>query len=276
MLLGCDKSDPAGVSKDADASAGSIARGSHALREHSPDASAELRNSLETAATIESPEAREKALAEIAWNAIEIDPKLACAAFLQLRTGSPERIRLIQHYAMRLAEQDHDEALAWANELGTEQERAAANCQIALAIAETDPLRAANMVSESGIEGRDFDVAVVQVIQRWAARSPVDAGAWVSSFPPGAAREAGIQIIAAQWLPRDAPTAFAWLDSIKDHKLRQETAQAMEGIILQQSEEIRKAWLEHADPRIQNELEQQRPKALETVGDNIPKTQSPN
>lgn len=270
LLVCCDKPGSSDISDDEPTSNTNIPRRRHALREPAADQPAALRELFEMALAIESPAARDKALADVAWNALESDPELAQQAFEQLPADSPEKIRLIQHSAMRLAEQNPDEALEWADALGTEQEIAAAKGQIALAMAETDPLRAANLLSESGIAGREFDVAVVQVIQRWAAKSAPDAAAWVSSFPQGAAREAGIRIIAEQWLPRDAPSAFEWFSTLQDAALRQETARAMEGVILQQPADIRDTWLQHADSRIRSELEQQRDQAIKDVGDNIP------
>jgi hypothetical protein len=270
LLVCCDKPREADAPKDETAPAASTKRRGHIPREEAPDKPAELRQLFETALAIESAAQREKALADIAWSALEIDPNLAHEAFLKLPAGSPGKIRLIQHYAMRLAEQNPDEALAWADTLGTEQETAAAKSLIAVAIAETDPQRAANLLSESGIAGREFDVTLVQVIQRWAAQSPPDAGGWVSTFPPGPARAAAVRVIAEQWLPRDARAAFDWLGGMKDAELRKETARAMEGIILQQPKDIREAWLEHADARVRNELEEQLAPAIKDVGDNIP------
>jgi hypothetical protein len=269
-LASCDKPHSADIHKDAAAPEARVARDGHQPRERKQDAPEALRTLLETAIRIKSPEAREKALADIAWNAIEIDPGLAQEAFQRLPTDSLEKTRLIQYYAMRLAEEDTDAALEWADGLGTEREIAAAKGQIALAIAETDPHRAASLLSESGIAGREFDVAVVQVIQRWAAKSASDSAAWVSSFPPGEAREAGIRVIAEQWLPHDASAAFAWLVTLKDTGFRNESARAMEGVILQQPADIRDSWLQHADAGIQSELEQQREQAIKDVGDNIP------
>jgi hypothetical protein len=225
---------------------------------------------MEAADKLETPAAREKALAEVAWNAIEADPDLAHEAFLRLPSDSPEKIRLIQHYAMTLAESDVEAALEWAAALGSELEIAAAKAHIALALAETDPRRAAGLLSESGLAGRDFDVAVVQVIQRWAGKSAPEAAAWVADFPPGAARVAGITEISGKWLPGDPAAAFAWMGGLKDAEVRAEVARAMEGVILQQPEETREAWLQHADPGIRAELERQRAQALLDVGDNIP------
>lgn len=271
LLVCCDKPSSSDVRKDAAAPTAPAARGGHAPREPAPGTPAPLRTVFESAVKIESPAAREKAFADVAWSALEIDPELALEAFQQLPAGSTEKIRLIQHYAMRLAEQDPDEALAWAATLGTEREIAAARGEIALVIAETDPERAANLLSESGIVGREFDVAVVQVIQRWAAKSTSNAAAWVIMFPPGEARQAGIKIIVEQWLPRDAPTAFDWLGTLQDEGLRKETVRAMEGVILQQPQDIRDGWLQHADARIQSELEQQHEQAIKDIGDNLPR-----
>lgn len=268
LLVCCDKQSEMD-SPEADAPAPAPRR-RHALRDNSPDKPESLRSLLETALRIESAAVREKALADVAWSALETDPDLAHEAFLKLSANSPEKIRLIQHYAMRLAEQNPDEALAWADTLGTEQEIAAAKGLIAVAIAETDPRRAANILSESGIAGREFDVTLVQVIQRWAAQSPPDAGVWAATFPPGPARAAAVRVIAEQWLPHDARAAFDWLGGMKDAELRKETARAMEGIILQQPKETREAWLQHANTSIQNELNQQLASAIKDVGDNIP------
>ena len=268
MLVCCEKPGSSDTRDDEPVS--NSPRRRHAVRERALDQPAALRTLFDTALSIESPATREKALADVAWSAIETDPGLAHEAFHLLPADSPEKIRLIQHYAMSLAGENPDDALEWASALESEIATAAAIGQIAVAIAETDPLRAARLLSDSGIAGRDFDVAVVQVIQRWAAQSPPDAAAWVASFPPGAAREAGIKVIAGQWLPGDPPAAFQWFDNLKDEGLRKETARAMEGIILQQSDEIRDAWLQHADARIRSEFEGQREQAIRDVGDNIP------
>lgn len=266
-LAGCEKPDPQGQREDAVAPPERL---SHRPRGQVSDAPRSLRAMMEAADKIESPAAREKAFAEVAWNSIEIDSELAHEAFQKLPADSTEKIRLIQHYAMRLAEQDPDEALAWASTVGSGQEIAAANGQIALVLAETDPRRAANLLSASDAVCGEFDVALVQVLQRWAARSPSEAAAWAVLFPPGAVRQAGIKIIAGQWLARDASAAFDWFGKLQDEELRKETARALEGVILQQPRDIRDAWLQHADARIQGELRQQREQAIKDVGDNLP------
>ena len=145
-----------------------------------------------------------------------------------------------------------------------------------MALAEADPQRAASLLAEHGQPGHELNVAVVQVVQRWSTRSTAEAAEWVSRFASGDARQAGVKVIAERWLPADAAAAFAWLSRMKDAELRQDTARAMEGVILQQPEETRAAWLQHANETIQNELEQQRENALKDVGDNVPTTAPKN
>jgi hypothetical protein len=273
LLVCCEKPVSSDIHDDEVLSTQQAPRLRHANRAQAPDRAAELSKILEVAVKIESTAARKKAMADVAWNALEIDPKLASEAFQHLPIDSAEKVRLIQYYAMRLAEQNPEEALEWASTLGSDQEIAAAKSQIALTIAETDPRRAANILSESGIAGREFDVAIVQVVQRWAAQSPPDVAAWVAEFPAGAAREAGIRIIAEKWLPLDAKAAFDWLEGMKNVETRRETARAMEGVILQQPQDIRDSWLAHADEKIKRELESQREQAIKDVGDNIPQPQ---
>ncbi len=268
LLVCCDKQ---GASENQKGDAVSTARMAHSpdAPTRQPSRSTTTRTEIDAAAAIESPEEREKALALIAWNAMEINPEEASKAFMQLTVGSVEKIRLIKHYAMRLTERDLEEALRWAASIGNEQEIAAANGQIALVLAETDPHRAANFLSESGIAGRDLDVAVVQVVQRWAAKSPREAAAWVETFPPGEARKSGIVHVVSQWTTADAPAAFAWLSTIQKEDVRKEAFLAMEETILQQPATTRTAWLQHADAQLQAELEQLREQAMREIGDNV-------
>jgi hypothetical protein len=276
LLLSCDKAGPPNSHQGDDSSAPPVRRSGHAPRENPPTPRDELHKKLRTAASASSPEAREEIIAEVAWNALEIDPELAREAFLQLSANYPQKVLLIQHFAMRLSEQNPDEALAWADTLANERDIAAAKGQIALVLAETDPPRAANLISESGIVGREFDVAVVQVLQRWVAKSAPDAAAWAGAFPPGSARTAGISIIVSQWAKADAKSAIAWMDSLEDKSVRMEAVLAMQETILQQPLEVRDAWLQYAGPEFLAELAHQREQAMKNVGNNVPSAAFPN
>ena len=269
LLVCCDKPAASNSRMGDNPAAPRVARGGRAPRENPPDAREVLRVALETAGTIELAAEREQEIAAVAWNALDIDPELAREAFQQLSTDNPEKIRLILHFAMRLADRDPEEALAWAGTLESEREIAAARGQIALVLAETEPQRAADLLSESGMVGHEFDVAVVQVLQRWAAKSAPDAAAWAATFPPCAAREAGMGIIISQWAKTDAQAVLSWMTALQDEVVRKEAVLAMEEAVLQQAPEVREAWLQHADSQTLSELEQQRALAMKEVGDNV-------
>lgn len=153
--------------------AASVSRDEHAQCEKAPGTVSALCTMLKTATGIELPEVRVKALTDVAWSAFEIDSDLAREACQQL-PGRTEKIRLIQHYAIRVAEKNPGKAVAWATKVDTWREIATAKRQISLAL---EPPHAANLLSESGIIGREFDVTVIQVLRRWAVQSAPDANA---------------------------------------------------------------------------------------------------
>lgn len=114
LLVCCDRPEPTNPSGVAEIPTARSTGGGHVWRQPNQSASTGHRKILKTAVDVDSPEAREKEIADVAWNALATDPELACEAFLQLPTGSPERIRLIRHCAMCLAEQNPDKAPAWS------------------------------------------------------------------------------------------------------------------------------------------------------------------
>lgn len=253
LLAACERSDKTG--RVAEEKAGPEITHSHRPpREHLPDHQEDLREALAKARQCAEPEQRDKLLVQAAWNAMELDPELAREAFESLMIDSPDRIALIQHCAMRMADADPEEALKWAATLESEREAAAARARIALVLADEDPSRAANLLSEYGLDNREFEVAVVQVLQRWSNKSPQDAAAWVAVFPPGEFRKAGVETIASGWLRSDPEAAFAWLTSLSDETIRMEAGDAFAQSFLQQPPETREAWLGHADPQIREEL----------------------
>lgn len=224
-------------------------------REAPPGQRKNLRASLNDAAVLTDPVERGKVIAEIAWNAAELDPELAREAFGKLETDSPERLLLARHFAMRMAEEDPEQAINWSATLESEMEIAAARGQVALVISETDPQRAANLLSETGIAGHEFDVAAVQVLDRWADKAPSDAAAWVLLFPEGESREAGLKAVVSRWAETDSKTMFSWISGLPDGDIRNEARQAAADLLGEMPPENRGAWLEHADAATRNAIQ---------------------
>lgn len=251
-LLSCDKPSRGNVRKQSGTSIHetrsarhrAISFDSKSAESAAIDSIAELRNSLAISEVMPCSNARDKALAEVAWNAMEIHPETAEQAYVQLSANSPEKLRLTSHYAMLAAAGNLDEAIKWASSLDSEYEISAATSHIALELASKDPVRAANLLSDFGIEGRDLDVAVVQVVQRWASSSPPDAVAWVEIFAAGSVRQASLQAVFERWLVQDPGAAIQWVESTHDAALRGEAVSAISSVLFQQPESTRQRWIE--------------------------------
>jgi hypothetical protein len=253
-LAACDRSGS--QARDADEKPGpQVTKSGRAPRDHPRASPAEaMREALGRAESLAEPGARDKAIAQIAWDSIETDPELAREAFGKITTDSVDKIPLIQHFAMRMADEDVDAALEWASTLESEREAAAARVRIALVVADADPARAAGLLSEHGLANREFEVAVVQVLQHWTGKSPPDAAAWVAMFPPGDFRKEGIRTVLSQWTQNNPQATFSWLADQSDEGIRMEAGDAIVASFLGQAPEIRDTWLQYADPQVREKL----------------------
>ncbi len=253
-LTGCDKSGRHARATD-EKPGPSVTKSSREPRGFSGVSPADaMRKALVRAESLADAGERDKAIVKVAWDAIETDPALAREALAKITPGSVLKIPLIQHFAMRMADEDPDAALEWASTLESEREAAAARARIALVIADTDPARAANLLSEHGLANREFDVAVVQVLQHWAGKSPPDAAAWVAMFPPGDFRKEGIRVVVTQWTQDNPQAVFSWLADQADEGIRMEAGDAIVPRFLAQPQAIRETWLQHADPQVREKL----------------------
>ncbi len=214
-----------------------------------------LRASLDQALENTSPESRDEALNDVIEGAFDLDTELAQEAFKQLSAKGDERNMLIEHFAMRFSEKDPDAADQWARSLATDEERSLAFGNIALVLSEENPEAAAKLLSDSGVASRDFDVSVVQVVQRWSEKSPENAAAWVMMFDPGEAREAGLKAISSSWLEQDAKAAFGWIAGLQDPAIRGEASAGMAESLIELPDSRQKEFLEFASPDIHARLD---------------------
>lgn len=264
-LLACDPPEPPRTDQESETPA-DRAPATRSARIRTVAEKKQEQEPLVAALQIEAPEERQKAIAEIAWNSLETHPQLAEDALAKLTTDSDDRLQLIEHLAMTKASEDPEAAMAWARSLESDLEISTALGQIALVIADTDPHRAARLLSDSGMEGRHFDVAVVQVLGRWAEQDPLQAADWVISFPPGEARQAGLTATFSAWADRDTSNALAWMATVESPELRQEVARAMAEALALHDAESRESWLAQADPKVREEIETKLPEALKNAG----------
>lgn len=261
LLVSCDKPKKAAPEPATQTTAPRATKSDRPAPTDLPQSRDQLQAAFKAAEETASPEEKNRALAAAIWDAWELEPELARQGLQKLTAGSEEKNRLIQHFAMRLAEQNVEEAVKWAESLETDDEKSQAFGKIALVLSADEPARAAHLLSDSGVAGRDFDVAVVQVVQRWATQSPADAAAWVILFDPGAARSAGLKETVAVWARSDAQAAFSWIAAIQDEQIREEAVTGMVENILDQPDTSQKELLELATPDMRARLEKLKAKA---------------
>lgn len=215
-----------------------------------------LRTAFEAAKAREPGVERNQALAELASNALEPAPDLAAEVIRELPAGIEEKQALIEAYIANLmTDEKTEEALAWADSLGDEQDIAFARSQVLLMLAEKNPQQAATLLPSSGFTAAGVDPAAEQVLQTWVAQKPAEAVAWASRLPVGDARTAGFKVIFNQWINTDSPAAFRWAASQTNPQLRRETIHAMVEAFNEIPDIIRSSLLEPADPSLRAEIE---------------------
>jgi hypothetical protein len=263
VMAGCEK--PAMTSAPGEKET-SPPRETKSVRHESSDPTvtrSSLRVSLDQALENVSSESRDEALNDVIEDAFAVDTELAQEAFKQLSAKGDERNMLIEHFAMRFSENDPDAAAQWARSLETDEERSLAFGNIALVLSEKNPEAAAKLLSDSGVASRDFDVSVVQVVQRWSEKSPENAAAWVVRFDPGEAREAGLKAISSSWLEQDVKAAFGWIAGLQDPAIREEAISGMAESILELPDSDQAEILRNVSPDIRDRFEKLKAQADE-------------
>jgi len=95
----------------------------------------------------------------------------------------------------------------------------------------------------------------VQVIQRWSQAAPADAAGWIVAFPQGAARSAGLKVVAAAWVEADPAALAAWVEAREQGPVRTEAILAV-AEALRPSPEKRSDRLAHfQDPEVRRQVE---------------------
>lgn len=251
-LVSCDKQE---TSSDSESGTEAKSRNKRVERSETLSIRSRLQASLEAAKQIESSDAREKAIAEVAWNALELIPEIFVEAIEELPADSPEKARLIQTYVIGLIKSSPEEALAWADSLADGETTALAREQVALILAESEPERAINLLPDSAFEDAEIAPASVEVLQLWTKSTPAKAADWAAALPSVEARIAGIKAVMAQWVETDAAAAVTWVLSHTDAVLRQESVDIITELFFSQPQPVRDAILENADMSLRSEIQ---------------------
>ena len=99
---------------------------------------------------------------------------------------------LLDNLAQTWAEQDEQDAYAWASATPPSEGRNRLLERIALVQAKTNPYKAAESVAEQMSPGEIQNEAAISVLYQWSQQDASAAKAWAESFPPGDFRDRAI------------------------------------------------------------------------------------
>lgn len=216
-----------------------------------------MRAALDAAKRLEAFEERDRALTKVGRDALEPAPDLSAEAIRELSAGRLETAGLIEACVAHLMKSSPDEALVWADSLKDAPLVSMAREHVAMWLAETEPLRAIELLGDINPTAGESDQAVEQVLQLWTGKAPQDAATWASRLPAGESRTTGIKTVVSQWLQSDPASSTAWVASLRDPNLRLESTRFMAESLQTFPSFIRDNMLQNADPVIRSEIESQ-------------------
>ncbi len=208
---------------------------------------------LQAALALQSPEARDQALAAFVLEAHEAAPGLAAEALSHLPEGSEVRAATLQSLAEMMARKGVDRALQWVESLPTAQEIAWARQLVGLALAQTDAALGAQVVLQHHDRRGALDEVEQSVLQLWAGSNAPEALAWVRQLPQGDGRQEALLSVCEPWVKEDAAAAFAWIGAA-DKETKTEMITAMAVVLAGFADPARNGFLDQAEPAIREEI----------------------
>lgn len=158
-----------------------------------------------------SDDARRSATEDIMHTVFLKDPKSAAELYTKNPTGG-QGYQMFDQAVASWARNDAMNALNWARALPDEKLRDTAIRSSLRSMAESDPLKAANLVTSS-LTGAAQATAFIQIASTWTGTDPHAALAWATQLPE-AARGAAFGGVAGRWARSDPKAAAQWLDHI--------------------------------------------------------------
>ncbi len=95
------------------------------------------------------------------------------------------------------------------------------------ALAERDPVRVAEWLSEGKASPAVLPHAVVTTVQRWVQQDAPAAAAWVGSFEDEQLRKAAVEPLVALWEKQGGDGLEGWIDSLPEGAVRSEASAAL-------------------------------------------------
>jgi hypothetical protein len=141
-------------------------------------------------------------------------------------------------YVRSWCDLDLDGALAWAQSQPSNV-RETVLPTLAQSIAETEPLRALELVATLGEVPRDK--AINNVLAAWADTEPAAAAAWLAKQPPEASFH---QSVAQAWVAQDLPAATQWVNGLADGPMKDEVIGYVVARFQSRNPQVAVAWIE--------------------------------
>ncbi len=139
-----------------------------------------------------SPHEREIAMSMTCTQVSLSDPQEAIRLALDYKLDASAR-GLLEGLTSRWAEMDFPAASSWviAQPVGEQRDSLIEN--IALAMVDSSPVKAAQLVMDQIASGENRNKAILLILSGLAFREPDVAQAWASSFPPGPLRDRALE-----------------------------------------------------------------------------------
>ena len=146
------------------------------------------------------PESREKdaATLAVAYEAARKEP-VAALELARSLPPNPDRDALLEHAINQWSAIAPAAAQAWVAQIADLSLKEHLLANVAIASAEQDPVKAANLAANSLEPGEAQDRAAVAIVQRWVQQSPNAAASWVIQFPDSNVRDAALENLVLLW-----------------------------------------------------------------------------
>ena len=186
--------------------------------------------------------ARDEALSVIAVETAVRDP----ARGLKWAEGIADpklRGESIGFAAAQWAAVDADAVFGWLGRGGEDEAvRTMIERAVFPALAEVDPVRVAEWLSEGKVAPQAMDAAVAATVQRWTQRDAPAAAEWVASFADERLLKAAVEPLVSLWARQYRAGVARWIEGLPAGVAREEACAAYAGALAVTAPEEAKEW----------------------------------
>jgi hypothetical protein len=165
---------------------------------------------VEWARSMSGDQDGERVVRQVAYEASRTNPVEALGLAVDLPSGNT-RDNLIIHACLLWAGTDGEGAAEWAGQIEDRLLRERALAAVATSWAERNPYDAACLAADSLPEGRQQNLAVTAIVERWAQKEPAKAAEWVRGFEEAPLKTTAMNALLAVWASNDPAAMRAWL-----------------------------------------------------------------